>query len=76
MFVQSQGLHGTYDAESGYVIFLSKNDMPQVVYVPALLKQANDTATSAPLIWSEADNSIYFFISYSFFILFYFFYLS
>ena len=27
-------LHDTYDAESEYVIFLSKKDMPGVVYVP------------------------------------------
>jgi hypothetical protein len=31
--------------------------MPQLVYVPALLKQANGGTFSAPLTWSEADNN-------------------
>jgi hypothetical protein len=52
------GLHGTYDKDSGYVIFQNVKDFPQVVYVPALLKQANEVTSSVPLVWSEADTTI------------------
>jgi hypothetical protein len=55
--LNTKGLQGSYDKERGFVIF-AKIDTPQLVYVPALMKQANEVSFSVPLLWSDTENTI------------------
>jgi hypothetical protein len=56
--INSEGLHGSFDPESGYVSFLSQKDMPKIVYVPAILKPSHSATNTLPLRWSEEDSTI------------------